>query len=74
MRRKPAAASNAIDAAFVKKIKSAGFEFHVWTVDDPEKAKRLAACGVNSITTNRPGWLREQTGGEAAAKAAAKPE
>ena len=60
---------DAIDAAFVKKIRDAGYEFHVWTVDDPDKAKRFAGLGVNSITTNRPGWLREQTAGEAATKA-----
>jgi glycerophosphoryl diester phosphodiesterase len=62
-------ANDGIDAELVKKVHDAGFEFHVWTVDDPAKAKHLAACGVNSITTNRPGWLREQTAGEAAAKA-----
>ncbi len=32
----------------------------VWTVDDPNEAVRLVSLGVNGITTNRPGWLREQ--------------
>lgn len=32
----------------------------VWTVDDPNEAMRLVNLGVNGITTNRPGWLREQ--------------
>ena len=67
-------ANDGIDAELVKKVHDAGFEFHVWTVDDPAKAKRLLACGVNSITTNRPGWLREQAAGEAAAKVTAKAE
>jgi glycerophosphoryl diester phosphodiesterase len=31
-----------------------------WTVDDPEVAKKLVELGVDGITTNRPGWLREQ--------------
>jgi glycerophosphoryl diester phosphodiesterase len=49
-----------MDAAAVKKIRAAGLELHVWTVDDPVIAKRWAGLGVDSITTNRPGWLREQ--------------
>lgn len=46
--------------ADVKKIRDAGLELHVWTVDDVDVAKRWIALGVDSITTNRPGWLREQ--------------
>lgn len=38
----------------VSAIKNAGFEYHVWTVDDVQKAKLLHEFGVNSITTNRP--------------------
>lgn len=49
-----------IDAAFVKKVKAAGLKLYVWTVDDPKLAKRLVAAGVDGITTNRPGFLREQ--------------
>lgn len=49
-----------MDAAAMKKIRAAGLQIHVWTVDDPVVAKRWAALGVDSITTNRPGWLREQ--------------
>jgi glycerophosphoryl diester phosphodiesterase len=44
----------------VGQIKAAGLECHVWTVDDPAKAKKLVEAGVDSITTNRPKWLREQ--------------
>ncbi len=47
-----------IDTAFVQKVKSAGLKLYVWTVDDIEVAKRLAAAGVDGITTNRPEWLR----------------
>lgn len=46
------------DEAMVTRVHNAGLEMHVWTVDDPIKARRLAAAGVDSITTNRPGWLR----------------
>lgn len=46
--------------ADVKKIKAAGLELHVWTVDDVAVARHWVGLGVASITTNRPGWLREQ--------------
>ena len=44
----------------VKKIKDAGLELHVWTVNEVEVAKHWIDLGVASITTDRPGWLREQ--------------
>jgi glycerophosphoryl diester phosphodiesterase len=44
----------------IAQIKRAGLECHVWTVDDAAKAKELADAGVDSVTTNRPGWLRDQ--------------
>lgn len=31
---------------------------NVWTVDDPAEAQRLANIGVNSIITNKPGYIR----------------
>lgn len=46
--------------ADLRKIEEAGLELHVWTVNDPEIAKRWIGYGVKSITTDRPGWLREQ--------------
>ncbi|HCE44514.1 MAG TPA: glycerophosphodiester phosphodiesterase [Lentisphaeria bacterium] len=49
-----------IDSAMVKKFRDAGLKFYVWTVDNAESAKKLVACGVDGITTNRPGWIREQ--------------
>lgn len=51
-------AHRSIDAAFVRAVRTAGKEFHVWTVDDPAAAARFVALGADSITTNRPGWLR----------------
>jgi glycerophosphoryl diester phosphodiesterase len=49
-----------IDAAFVGKVKAAGLKLYTWTVDDPAVAKKLVEAGVDGITTDRPGWLREQ--------------
>jgi glycerophosphoryl diester phosphodiesterase len=49
-----------LNGADIKKIKAAGLELHVWMVDDPAVAKHWVDLGVASITTNRPGWLREE--------------
>ena len=43
-----------------KKIKAAGLELHVWTVNDVAIARRWIALGAASITTDRPAWLRKQ--------------
>ena len=43
------------DAA--RRILEEGFEWHVWTVNDLNAAKRLKALGVHSITTDVPGSL-----------------
>jgi glycerophosphoryl diester phosphodiesterase len=49
------------NAAFIQKLRDAGYdEFHVWTVDDPAVARFYKDLGVASITTNRPGWLRDE--------------
>jgi len=46
----------------VSKVRAAGLGVHVWTIDDPELARQWIAAGVDSITTNRPGGLREELG------------
>ncbi len=48
-----------LNSARVEKFRAAGLRTYVWTVDSPAKARQLAAAGVDGITTNRPGWLRE---------------
>lgn len=53
-------ANGAITPVFIKKIHSAGLKLYVWTVDSPETAEKLTRAGVDGITTNRPGWLREK--------------
>jgi glycerophosphoryl diester phosphodiesterase len=52
------------NADSVKAVHDAGLEMYVWTVDDPDKAKKLAEWGVQGITTNRAAWLREQVTGK----------
>ncbi len=53
-------ACDTIDKAFGDKVRSAGLKLAVWTVDDPTVARAMQAAGVQSLTTNRPGWMREQ--------------
>jgi glycerophosphoryl diester phosphodiesterase len=51
------------DADFIEHLRDAGcHEFHVWTVNEPEIARVYQQLGAWSITTDRPGWLREQLG------------
>ena len=57
-----------IDSAFVQKVHGAGLKLYTWTVDDPEVARKEATAGVDGITTNRPGWLREQLAATAVAQ------
>ena len=42
---------------FLSAVKQKGFEFHVWTVNEPDVAKRVQAWGVQSITTDRPALI-----------------
>jgi glycerophosphoryl diester phosphodiesterase len=52
----------ALDKAFAGKVKAAGLKLYVWTVNDVDVARRMVDIGVDGITTDRPGWLREQLG------------
>ncbi len=54
------ASTGILDKAFVATLRDNGLEFHVWTVNDPKLAVRMIRLGVDSITTDRPGWLRER--------------
>lgn len=51
-----------LDAPWVKQVRAAPFKLYVWTVDDAVLARRVAALGIDGITTNRPAWLRQQLG------------
>jgi glycerophosphoryl diester phosphodiesterase len=48
-----------IPEPIIKAVKKQGYEWHVWTVDDPKNAQRSKKLGVNSITTNTPGYIRK---------------
>ena len=43
----------------VKSFQTAGYEYHVWTVDEPPRAKALLEMGVQSLTTNVPRKMRD---------------
>lgn len=51
---------NIINAEIAEMVRRTDLELFVWTVNDPTEAKRLIELGVKGITTDRPGWLREQ--------------
>jgi glycerophosphoryl diester phosphodiesterase len=51
-----------ITAEYVRQVHDAGMKMYTWTVDDPGEARRLIEAGIDGITTNRPGWLKEQLG------------
>jgi glycerophosphoryl diester phosphodiesterase len=51
--------SGPIAAGTVRHVHDAGLRLCVWTVDDLEVARRMAAAGVDGITSNRASWLRD---------------
>jgi glycerophosphoryl diester phosphodiesterase len=48
-----------IPEEFSQAVLDGGYEWHTWTVNDPGMAKQLVQRGVHSITTDRPGFLRD---------------
>jgi len=54
-----AAAADCVNQDFVKAVHNAGFEFHVWTIDNENLAARYCSFGIDSITTNRPKAIRD---------------
>lgn len=51
---------NVLTNGFGAKVKAAGLVLYVWTVNDVELARKMIEAGAQCITTDRPGWLREQ--------------
>jgi glycerophosphoryl diester phosphodiesterase len=49
----------AVDQAFMQALRTAQKEVHLWTVDDVALAKRYLQLGVDSLTSNRAGWLKQ---------------
>ncbi len=54
------ATATTLDKTFGTKVKAAGLKLYVWTVNDVELARKMLDAGAESISTDRPGWLREQ--------------
>ncbi len=46
-----------VTADYIAAVKKAGFEFHVWTIDDPEKAAEAFRRGAQTVTTNRAKYI-----------------
>jgi glycerophosphoryl diester phosphodiesterase len=53
-------AHESIDRSYASKIRDAGLKLAVWTVNDPALARQMINAGVEGLTTDRPGWMREQ--------------
>lgn len=47
-----------LTTARAQEWKRSGYDLAVWTVDDPDEARRLKGLGVDYCITNRPGALR----------------
>lgn len=48
-----------VDEAYATWARERGYRVHVWTVDDPAEARRVASLGVHAIITNYPRRIRE---------------
>ncbi len=51
-------AGKEVDQNFITKVKSACMKLYIWTVNDPEEARRLFEWGADGITTDCAQWLR----------------
>lgn len=52
-------AHSLIDSALVERLRAAGKELHIWTVDFLADARHYQQLGVDSLMSNRPGFLRQ---------------
>jgi glycerophosphoryl diester phosphodiesterase len=49
---------NRLDRQFAGRVKAAGLEIYVWTMDDPAEASRFVQARLNGITKNWGAWLK----------------
>ncbi|WP_367875206.1 glycerophosphodiester phosphodiesterase family protein [Luteolibacter sp. Populi] len=55
-------AASPVEGEWLAGLKAKGLLLTSWTVDDAVLAKKMIGFGVQHITTNRPGGLREELG------------
>lgn len=48
-----------IDKLLIKKVHDLNMKFYTWTVNELSDAKKLKEWNIDGITTNRPGYLKE---------------
>jgi glycerophosphoryl diester phosphodiesterase len=48
-----------VTPAFGRAVRDSGFSLGCWTVNDERTADAMMAAGVDSVTTDRPAWLRD---------------
>ncbi|MET7679505.1 glycerophosphodiester phosphodiesterase [Streptomyces sp. NPDC005423] len=48
--------------AYIERLKNAGHQVHVWTVNEPEDVDLCVDLGIDAIITNRPGSVLSQLG------------
>lgn len=51
--------SNFLNKSYINQFTSKGYEYHLWTIDNPKIVERFIKIGVNSITTNTPKIIRQ---------------
>lgn len=49
---------NVLNANFLNAVHAAGRELHVWTINDADAARAFQELEVDSITTDRPAYIR----------------
>ncbi|MBK3573930.1 glycerophosphodiester phosphodiesterase [Streptomyces sp. MBT65] len=50
--------------AYIERLKNAGHQVHVWTVNEPEDVDLCVDLGIDAIITNRPGAVLSQLDGK----------
>jgi len=48
-----------VDEAYMTWARKRDYRIHVWTVDDPDEARRLVQLGIDGIITNKPQFIRQ---------------